>query len=51
MERNERVDEFPEKIIDEIRKKINSYSLRTYPDDINSIYAKIAVWQKIKKMS
>tara|TARA_A100001234_G_scaffold219008_1_gene228979 strand:- start:1058 stop:2140 length:1083 start_codon:yes stop_codon:yes gene_type:complete len=49
MERNERVDEFPEKIIDEIRKKINSYSLRTYPDDINSIYAKIAVWQKIKK--
>lgn len=49
MERNERVDEFPLKVVNEIRNKIDSYSLRSYPDNIDKIYSKISSWQKIKK--
>ena len=37
MERNERVDEFPLKVVNEIRNKIDSYSLRSYPDNIDKI--------------
>lgn len=47
MERNERVDEFSKNVIKDLKKNINSYDLRTYPDDINKIYKKISKWLKI----
>ena len=32
MERNERVDEFPKKFMNDLKKEIQSFDLRTYPD-------------------
>ena len=48
MERNERVDEFDKKIVLNIFKKISSYDLRTYPDEMEKFYKLLAKWLKVK---
>ena len=49
MERNERVDEFDKKILSNILKKITSYDLRTYPDEMENFYKLMSKWLKVKK--
>ena len=48
MERNERVDEFPKIIYEKTKNAINSFDLRTYPDDTHLIYEEVARWLKVK---
>ena len=50
MERNERVDEFSKTLINKIRKQIDSFDLRTYPDT-DRIYKEVAKWQKISQIN
>lgn len=49
MERNERVDEFDKKTLSNILKKISSYGLRTYPDEMENFYKLMSKWLKVKK--
>ena len=49
MERNERVDEFSKTIIKDLKKNINSFDLRPYPDDINHIYDNLSKSLRIKR--
>ena len=47
MERNERVDEFPNSFMRALKKNLNSFDLRTYPDT-HLIYEEVSRWLKIK---
>ena len=47
MERNERVDDFPESFMKKIKSEIKSFDLRTYPDT-HLIYEEVAKWLKVK---
>ena len=47
MERNERGDEVPKKFMNDLKKEIKSFDLRTYPDT-HLIYEQVAKWLKIK---
>ena len=47
MERNERVDEFSNKLMSKIKKELTSFDLRTYPDT-DKIYKEVSSWQQIK---
>ena len=47
MERNERVDDFPKFFMNKIKKEIQSFDLRTYPDT-HLIYEEVAKWLKVK---
>ena len=47
MERNERVDEFSSFEMKSLFKKLNSFDLRTYPEN-NEIYLRLAKWLKVK---
>ena len=47
MERNERVDEFPNSFMSTLKKNLNSFDLRTYPDT-HLIYEEVSRWLKIK---
>ena len=47
MERNERVDEFSNKLMARIKKELTSFDLRTYPDT-DKIYREVSRWQQIK---
>ncbi len=47
MERNERVDDFPKFFMRKLKKEIQSFDLRTYPDT-HLIYEEVAKWLKIK---
>jgi histidinol-phosphate aminotransferase len=49
MERNERVSEFSNLIVNKIQSLFKSYDFRTYPDNIDQIYSILAKWLKIKK--
>lgn len=47
MERNERVDDFPESFMKKVKNEIKSFDLRTYPDT-HLIYEEVARWLKVK---